>query len=163
MVIDFVFEKSISPWDEIEVKSEESFEKIRVEKVSSKTRRLWLANKKQNVLLVKKNIWLDGIEEVFFSIDGVFNNTFDADRLPYSLEIPIIVDGKNKIINIPDDIILNTDAKSQNRWKVAMFIQNISFVLIVSFCTVVLALIFKNLWGVIIFASVIFNWLCPSL
>ena len=159
MVIDFVFEKGISPWDEIELKSEEAVEIVRLEKTSSRTRRVQLTDNKQCVYVVKKNIWLNGIEEVFFSIDGVFYNTFDAERLPYSLEIPIVVDDQNKIIRIPSDIVLDTDAKSQNRWRVATFIQSIFFALMHAFCAIVLALAFKEFWIVIMLASIIIDLL----
>ena len=159
MVIDFIFEKGISPWDEIEIKSEEAVEIVRLEKISSSIRRIQLNDKKQCVSLMKKNIWLNGIEEVFFSIDGVFYNTFNADRLPYSLEIPIVVDAQNRIIRIPADIILDTDAKSQNRWRVATFIQSIFFTLMLAFCAIVLALAFNKLWTVIVFASIIIGLL----
>ena len=155
MVIDFVFEKSISPWDEIEIKSEDGVESKRLEKTSSETRRVQLTDKRQCVYLVKKNIWHEGIEEVLFSIDGIFYNTFDAGRLPYSCEIPIVVDAQNKIIRVPSDIVLVTDTKSQTRWKVATLIQSVSLTLSLAFCTIVFSLVFKTLWAIIVFAGIL--------
>ena len=87
MVIDFIFERGFSPWEEIEIICNGVVEKIRLEKTSSRTRRIQLSEIKESVSLIKKNIWLDGIEEVFFSIDGVFYNTFNTDRLPYSFQL----------------------------------------------------------------------------
>lgn len=159
MIIDFVFEKGIIPWDVIGVKDEETVEMISLEKTSSETRRLRLEDKKQIVSLFNKNIWIDGIEEVFFSVDPVFRNTFEPDRLPYSFEIPIVVDSQNKIIRVPTDIALHTDGKSQGRWKVAMVIQLIVILLLLAFCTTILALSFEKYCVGIILASVIISFL----
>ena len=107
--------------------------------------------------MVKRNIWFDGIEgitEVFFSIDGNFYSVFDGDRLPYSLEIPIAVDDQNKIIKIPSDVALVTDAKSQNRWKAAIIVQIISFTLLVAFAAIIIALALKKLWIVIMASDI---------
>lgn len=127
MTIDFVFEKGIIPWETIWVKDEKKVKKMILKETSPQTRRVQLTDIGQCVSLVKRNIWFDGIEgitEIFFSIDGYFYCVLDGDRLPYSLEIPIAVDDQNKIIRIPSDVALVTDAKSQNRWKVATIVQS---------------------------------------
>lgn len=152
MTIDLVFEKGIVPWGTIWIKDGETVKILILKETSPQTRRVQLTDKGQCVSLVKRNIWHDGIEgiaEVFFSLDGIFYSVFDGDRLPYSLEIPIAVDDQNKIIKIPSDVALVTDAKSQNRWKAAIFIQSISFTLLVAFAAIIIALALKKFWIVI--------------
>ena len=105
MTIDFVFEKGIIPWGTIWVKDEEKVKIMILKETSPQTRRVQLTDKGKCVSLVKRNIWFDGIEgitEIFFSIDGYFYCVLDGDRLPYSLEIPIAVDDQNKIIRISE-------------------------------------------------------------
>lgn len=159
MIIDFVFEKGIRPWDEIELKSEETRETILLKKTSSRTRRLQVTAGKQGVCLTKKNVWLDGIEEVFFSLDGVFYNTFSAERLPYSVEISLADSSQSQTIRIPVDVVFDTDAKSQNRWKAATVVQSIVFALLLAFCSIVLSLAFKELQSVIVIVGLIMNML----
>lgn len=157
MTIDFLFEKGIIPWGTIWVKDEKKVKKMILKETSPQTRRVQLTDIGQCVSLVKRNIWFDGIEgitEIFLSIDGNFCSVLDGDRLPYSLEIPIAVDDQNKIIRIPSDVALVTDAKSQNRWKVATIVQIISTNLLVALAAIIIALALKKLWIVIMASGI---------
>ena len=146
MVIDFVFDKEITPWDTINLTINDNITTVELYVVSKNIRRLTLPDSNQEMRFEKPNIWANGIEEIIFSVDGVFNNVFHADRLPCSVCISVENKNKYKSVNILNDATVVTDAKSQKRWKIAVSIQTTVMVTLIIFLFALFSIILKKIW-----------------
>jgi hypothetical protein len=160
MVIDFVFDKEITPWDTINLTIDDNITTVKLYVVSKNIRRLTLPDSNQEMRFEKPNIWANGIEEIIFSVDGVFNNVFHADRLPCSVCISVENNNKYKSINILDEATVVTDPKSQHRWKIAVCIQATIMVTLTLLIFALFSIILKKIWFLstivgLLFATVI--------
>ena len=146
MVIDFVFDKEIPPWDTINLTIDNNITTVKLFVVSKNIRRLTLPDSNQVLYFEKQNIWANGIEEIIFSIDGVFNNVFHADRLPCSVCISVENKNKYKSVNILNEATIVTDTKSQMRWKIAVSIQTTVMVTLTLLIFALFSIILKKIW-----------------
>ena len=146
MVIDFVFDKEIAPWDTFNLTIDNNITTVKLFVVSKNIRRLTLPDSNQVLHFEKQNIWANGIEEIIFSVDGVFNNVFHADRLPCSVCISVESKNKYKSVNILNEATIVTDTKSQMRWKIAVSIQTTVMVTLTLLIFALFSIILKKIW-----------------
>lgn len=146
MVIDFVFDKNITPWNIINLTVGDDTKTVPLDTVANNIRRLHIPNPSETLFFEKKNIWHDGIEEIIFSTDGIFYNVFHADRLPCSIYIPIENDINYKSIDVLNEATILTDLKSQKRWKTAVLLQCTIIIIFILFLSVLFSILLNKLW-----------------
>lgn len=126
MIINFLFDGVIKPFDYINIQTEKERRIISLEKTSKSSRMLTISNSKE-IRIFQDNIWQDRgvwLFEMFASLDFISNYVFETERLPISYEFWTDHFGDSIDINIEDSIICTPVA--MRRWKVAAFIQAFS-------------------------------------
>lgn len=147
MLINFVFDENITPWETVEMTVGECVKRVSLKAAQGNVRILEVPDSGETIYFKNKNVWKEnGTVEIISSIDGVFNSVFRADRLPCSIEIEVECDGNDKTIDVFYDSTVLTTLKSQQTWQKGYNLQCTILIIMIAFLSILFSVIFKSVW-----------------
>jgi len=155
MIVKMLFENDFEAWRSIDVKIGDKVEYKILKSFDKGVKSVEITDINEIVYFYKRNVWEDGIQELIFSVDGIFYNAFSSERLPCSFEFEIYPDSESLEINVMNEANIVSDSKSQSRWKLAVFIQLLIMEMEIIFVTVILVLAFKKIWHYFVITAAI--------
>ena len=154
MNIDFTFDKTLGACDYLDVRTGSSVKRVYLADINTFTKRFEEPGVTGQVCFTKHNDWLNGMSEVIFSFDIIFENALSGQRLPYSFEVYANPSDLVNVIDVPTDVVIHTNEQSQIRWKYVVWIQFLITSLLLAIPFLVYAIVFRSL-----VAWIVMSWI----